>query len=132
MAQLLRRHVLPIPKAALSRGAPWIHIEDAPTAVTVALSRGRVGEVYNIVDEEPLPATAMVRQLADAIPAPKPWPIPMWFMRLAAPFAADVSLNTALRVSNEKAKRHLARQPRFRTITEGLRDFVRPNYHQTP
>jgi hypothetical protein len=130
MAQLLRRRVLPIPKGALSRG-PWIHIEDAATAVTGALSRGRAGEVYNILDEKPLPAIAMVRQLADAIHAPKPWPIPMWFKRLAAPFAADVSLNTTLRVSNENAKRDLAWQPRFRTITEGLRDFVRPNHDQT-
>ena len=132
MAQLLRRRLLPISGRAQSRGAPWIHIQDAAAAAVAALARGKAGEVYNIVDDEPLPATAMVRQLADAIHAPKPWPMPMWFVRFAAPFAAAAWLTTTLRVSNEKAKRELAWQPRFRTIAEGLRDFVRPNHDQTP
>jgi nucleoside-diphosphate-sugar epimerase len=124
MAQLLRRRLLAIPRGALSRGAPWTHIEDAATAVVAALSRGNAGEVYNIVDDEPLPATEMLGELGDAIHAPKPWPIPMWFVRLAAPFAAAAWLNTTLRVSNAKAKGDLAWQPRFKTIREGLRDFA--------
>lgn len=125
MAQLLRRRFLPIPAGALSRGAPWIHVNDAAAAVIAALLRGKAGGVYNIVDDEPLPATVMVRGLADAIHAPRPWPIPMWFVRLAAPFAAAAWLNTTLRVSNAKAKKDLAWQPRYKTIHEGLRDFAK-------
>jgi 2-alkyl-3-oxoalkanoate reductase len=125
MAQLLQRRLLLIPKRALSRGAPWIHVNDAAAAVIAALSRGKTGEVYNIVDDEPLPASAMVRGLADAIHAPRPWSIPMWFVRLAAPFAAAAWLNTTLRVSNAKAKKDLAWQPRYQTIHEGLPDFAK-------
>jgi 2-alkyl-3-oxoalkanoate reductase len=125
MAHLLQRRLLLIPKRALSRGAPWIHVNDAAAAVIAALSRGKAGEVYNIVDDEPLPATAMVRGLADAIHAPRPWSIPMWFVRLAAPFAAAAWLNTTLRVSNAKAKKDLAWQPRYQTIHEGLQDFAK-------
>lgn len=125
MGQLLRRRLLPIPAGALSRGAPWIHIEDAAAAMIATLSRGKAGEVYNIVDDEPLPATAMVRALADAIHSPNPWPIPMWFVRLVAPFAAAAWLNTTLGVSNAKAKKDLAWQPRYKTIHEGLRDFAK-------
>lgn len=131
MAQLLRRRFLPIPKEALSRGAPWIHIEDAAAAVVAALLRGKGGEVYNIVDDEPIPATTMLRELADVIDAPKPWPIPMWFVQLAAPFAAEAWLHTTLCVSNAKAKEKLAWQPRFRTIRNGLRDFVKSSHDQT-
>ena len=125
MSQLLRRRFLPIPVGALSRGAPWIHVNDAAAAVIAALLRGKAGEVYNIVDDEPLPATVMVRGLAGAIHAPRPWPIPMWFVRLAAPFAAAAWFNTTLRVSNAKAKKDLAWQPRYKTIHEGLRDFAK-------
>jgi len=125
MVHLLQRRLLPIPKRALSRGAPWIHIKDAAAAVIAGLSRGKAGEVYNIVDDEPLPVTVMVRGLADAIHAPRPWHIPMWFVRLAAPFAVATWLNTTLRVSNAKAKKDLAWQPRYKTIHEGLRDFVK-------
>lgn len=125
MGQLLQRRLLPIPKRALSLGAPWIHVNDAAAAVIAALSRGKAGEVYNIVDDEPLPATVMVRGLADAIHAPRPWSSPMWFVRLVAPFAAAAWLNTTLRVSNAKAKNDLAWQPRYKTIHEGLRDFAK-------
>jgi nucleoside-diphosphate-sugar epimerase len=131
MAQLLRRRLLPAPKGALSRGVPWIHIQDAAAAVIAALSRGKAGETYNIVDNQPIPATAMARELADAMHAPKPWPLPMWFVELAAPFAAAAWLNTTLRVSNSKAKKELLWQPRFKNVREGFQDFANRSNDRT-
>jgi 2-alkyl-3-oxoalkanoate reductase len=53
MAAKLRRRRFPLPG-----GGPgtisWIHVADATTATVAALERGRPGEVYNVVDDEPV------------------------------------------------------------------------------
>jgi hypothetical protein len=53
-------------------------------------------EVYNIVDNDAAEVTGSSRPRA----------LPLWFLRLAAPYAAAF-LSTRLNVSNEKAKNEL-------------------------
>jgi hypothetical protein len=53
--------------------------------------------VYNIVDNDAAEVTGSSRPRA----------LPLWFLRLAAPYAAAF-LSTRLNVSNEKAKSELA------------------------
>ena len=48
------------------------------------LYRGRAGEVYNIVDDEPVAFAKIVRDLALQIGAPPPRTVPKWLMRLFA------------------------------------------------
>ena len=101
----------------------WIHITDAVSAITAALERGRGGEVYNIVDDEPVNFSDFILAAAQVFGAPHPRTLPLWFLRLTAPYAA-ASLSTRLNVSNEKAKRELGWHLRFPNYQEGLKDLA--------
>ena len=104
---------------------PLIHIEDAAAAVVAALSRGRGGEVYNIVDDEPAAFAPIVRDLALTIGADTPRTLPKWLVRLFAPYAAAAWLGTSMRVSNVKAKQELQWKPRFSNYRVGVAEFCR-------
>jgi nucleoside-diphosphate-sugar epimerase len=122
-ARLLRHRWLPVVKDSDDSVIPLIHIEDAATATVAALCRGRAGEVYNIVDDEPASFVAVVRHLATTIGAPQPRSVPRWSVRLVAPYAAASWLGTKMRVSNAKAKRELQWKPRFPNYRLGIAEF---------
>jgi 2-alkyl-3-oxoalkanoate reductase len=124
-ARLLCRRWLPVVKDSDDSVIPLIHIEDAAIATVAALCRGRAGEVYNIVDDEPVSFAAVVRHLAAAISAPQPRTVPRWFVRLVAPYAAASWLGTKMRVSNAKAKQELQWKPRFPNYRAGIAQFSR-------
>jgi nucleoside-diphosphate-sugar epimerase len=98
---------------------PWVHLEDAATATLAALERGRSGELYNIVDDEPVTWHDYLARLAQVLGAPRPFRLPVWLFRLVAPYAA-AALTSRLPVSNEKARRELGWQPLYPTYREGL------------
>jgi nucleoside-diphosphate-sugar epimerase len=119
METMLRRRVPMLPGG--DRGAlPWIHLEDAASATLAAVENGRGGEVYNIVDDEPVSFAAFAREVASVIGAPQPRSVPLWLARAFMRYAALFTTST-LRVSNAKAKRELGWMPRYPTIREGLR-----------
>jgi nucleoside-diphosphate-sugar epimerase len=120
MARLLRRRALPLPGDGAGVGS-WIHIADAAAAVVAALARGRPGEAYNIVDDEPAEYREFVHTLARELGAPRPNRIPPWLGRLVAPLLM-ADLESRIPVSNAKAKRGLGWSPRFPTYREGLRN----------
>jgi nucleoside-diphosphate-sugar epimerase len=120
MVEMLRRRALPFVSHARSRGVPWIHIDDAVSAVVAALQHGQPGSTYNIVDDRPAPAGELIRHLAREVGAPQPWSVPGWVVRLSAPFVATAWLDTTLIVSNAKAKRELGWVPQFPTYREGI------------
>jgi len=97
----------------------WIHLEDAATATLAALERGHSGEVYNIVDDEPVTWSDYLPHLAQVLGAPRPWRLPVWLFRLVAPYAV-IALTSRIPVSNAKARRELGWQPRYPTYREGL------------
>jgi nucleoside-diphosphate-sugar epimerase len=98
---------------------PWIHLEDVATATIAALEKGRSGEVYNIVDDEPVTWRDYLSRLAEVLGAPRPWRLPAWIFRLVAPYAAVV-LTSRFPTSNAKARRELGWQPAYPTYREGL------------
>jgi nucleoside-diphosphate-sugar epimerase len=60
--EMIRRRSLPLPdggRAVIS----WIYIEDAAAAIVAALERGRSGQAYNIVDDEPVRVRDFFAQL---------------------------------------------------------------------
>ena len=124
-ARLLRRRWLPVVKDSDDWVIPLIHIEDAASATVAALCRGRAGETYNIVDDEPVSFAAVARHLAATIGAPQPRTVPRWFVRLVAPYAAASWLGTKMRVSNAKAKRELQWKPCFQNYRAGIAEFSR-------
>jgi nucleoside-diphosphate-sugar epimerase len=124
MIRLLRRRAFPIPRRPSSRGLPWIHINDAASAMVAAIHRGRAGHCYNIADDEPTPVAQLIAHLASVIGAPKPMSIPNWVVRLAAPFVSSAWFGTTLKVSNEKAKQELGWSPQYATYRQGLANAV--------
>jgi nucleoside-diphosphate-sugar epimerase len=101
----------------------WIHVKDAVSALAAAVERGRAGEVYNIADDEPVSFREFLLSAAQAIEAPEPRAVPLWFLRFTAPYAAAF-LATRLNVSSEKAKRELGWRAQFPDYREGLKDLA--------
>ena len=119
--QGLRMRKLPVVRRG-SGTISSVHVQDAVSAVVVALERGRSGEVYNIVDDEPASYRDFLLYAADVIGSPRPRSLPLWLLRLTAPYAAAF-LSTRLNVSNEKAKSELGWSLRFPSYKEGLKDL---------
>jgi nucleoside-diphosphate-sugar epimerase len=119
MTPLVRKRRLPI----IGDGSgvwSFIHVDDAAAATVAAVERGDPG-IYNIVDDEPAPASEWLPELARALGAPPPRHLPVWLGRLAAGDAA-VSMFTRIQGSdNSKAKRELGWTPRYASWREGFR-----------
>ena len=116
---MMRRRLLPIPRGGGGK-ASWVHVEDAAAATVAALERGRPGQAYNVVDDEPVNWKDFTWALADAFDTPKPWELPTQVLRLAAPYLA-VMMTSTLRVSNARARRELEWTPSMPTYRAGVR-----------
>ncbi len=122
MVRLLRRRFVGVPGGVSGIGS-WVHVEDAAAAVVAAIRHGRPGQVYNVVDDEPVGAGELLAALASEVEAPAPRLVPRWLVRLAAPFLL-ADLETVIRVSNAKAKHELNWRPAFPTYRDGLADLA--------
>jgi nucleoside-diphosphate-sugar epimerase len=87
-----------------------------------ALERGRPGQAYNFVDDEPVNWQQFVEALAQAFGALRPLAVPRWIFR-SAPYAY-ARVTSMLRVSNAKAKRELGWAPSVPTYRQGIRPTV--------
>ncbi len=118
-AELVRKRRFPL--IGKSEGIwPLIHVDDAAAATVAALDRGAPG-VYNVVDDEPARFGDWLPAFADAIGAKPPRRVPRWLARIATGPEA-VRFATELQpVSNDKAKRELAWQPRHPSWRQGFR-----------
>lgn len=116
VAPLLRRRRLPVVSGGV---LPWVHHEDAADATVAALERGRPGRAYNVVDDRPATWREVFTALAAAVGAPAPRSVPVWLIRLLAPYIGSVAVDTSMRVSNRRAEVELGWSPRYPTVTEG-------------
>jgi nucleoside-diphosphate-sugar epimerase len=118
---MLAKRMVPV-----AAGGPlgWIHHLDAAAATVAALERGRPGQAYNIVDDQPATWGEVFRAMAAAFGAPPPRRVPRWLLRFLAPYIGMVMLDTWLRASNAKAKIELGWQPRFRNYRDGIAAMV--------
>lgn len=99
----------------------WIHADDAAAATALAIE-GDVRGVFNIVDDEPAPASEWLPYLAECVGAKQPMRLPAWVGRLAAGEVA-ISMMTRTRGSaNDRARRELGWQPRWASWRDGFRD----------
>ncbi|HUS11387.1 MAG TPA: NAD(P)-dependent oxidoreductase [Pyrinomonadaceae bacterium] len=122
IVKMLRRRMLP--KAKGARGVvPWIHIDDAVNASLAAMERGHAGEIYNIVDDEPVGMNEWLTHAALSLKAKPPFSIPLWLLRLMSPYLATV-FDTRLAVSNRKAKDELDWRLQYPNYREGLREVA--------
>jgi nucleoside-diphosphate-sugar epimerase len=116
IVELLRRRRLPLLRGAGVISLIWI--EDAAAATVAALERGRAGQAYNVVDDQPVAWATFLRALAEAVGAPPPRELPAWLLRPAN--YVHAAFTTSMRVSNAKARRELAWAPTVPTWREGI------------
>ncbi len=105
----------------------WSFVDtgDAARATVLAIERGRPGNIYNIVDDEPAPVREWLPALAQMLGAKPPRHLPAW---LARPFAGAhlVQMMTEIRAgSNAKAKSELGWRPAFPSWRQGFAEALR-------
>ncbi len=118
MIDAIRKRMFPV----VGSGAgifSFIHIEDAASASVAAIERGPRG-IYNIVDDEPAPASEWLPYLARALGAKPPRHVPVWLGKLVAGEQVAAIMTEARGASNVKAKRELGWQPLYPSWREGF------------
>jgi len=99
----------------------WVHLDDAARATVLALEQ-EAGGVFNIVDDEPAPASEWLPYLAECVGAKPPFRLPVWVARLVAGDVAVSMLTRTRGSSNARAKRELGWELRWPSWREGFRD----------
>jgi nucleoside-diphosphate-sugar epimerase len=124
IVNLVRKRRLPVPSSG-GGFATFINLEDAAAATVAALEKGRAGQAYNIVDDEPVRWADFLDTVAVELGVRRPWRVPTWLMR-AIPYLHTI-MTTSMRVSNAKAKRELGWAPAVSTYREGIPLVVKAN-----
>jgi nucleoside-diphosphate-sugar epimerase len=117
ITNLVRKRRLPVPSAG-GGFVTFIYLEDAAAATVAALERGRAGQAYNIVDDEPVRWADFLDALAAELGARRPWRVPTWMLR-PIPYLRTI-LATSMRVSNAKARHELGWAPAVSTYRDGV------------
>ena len=94
--------------------ASWVHIDDVAKATADAVTRGRGGQIYNIVDDRPQSFGDYARELSKKLRRPPPIPISHRLVGLVASYPATAFGTTWLPLSNAKAKAELGWTPILR------------------
>ncbi|POX55148.1 dehydrogenase [Streptomyces sp. Ru71] len=116
--ELLRKRQYPL----IGRGtgySSWVHLDDAASATVLAVEQKARG-VFNIVDDEPAPASEWLPHLAACAGAKRPMWVPVWLARLLAGDQAVVMMTEGRGFSNAKAKRELGWQLRYPSWRQGF------------
>ena len=99
----------------------WVHLDDAASATVLAVEQ-RARGVFNIVDDEPAPASEWLPYLAACAGAKPPMRIPKWLARLLAGEQAVTMMTEGRGFSNAKAKRELGWELRYPSWREGFKE----------
>ena len=104
-----------------------LHHDDCATALMASLNRPRAGGVYNLCDDEPAPADAVLAWAAELCGQPLPPQIAFDDPGLSPNMKRFYQDNK--RVSNARAKAELGWHLRYPTYREGLADIYRSIQH---
>jgi len=102
-----------------------IHVDDLAAAYALAVESEAYGEVYNVVDEQPLRHREIVHLFTDALEVKRVGSMPLWILKLLLGGPLVDSLAISFRVKNEKVKQALGWQPRYGTFNEGIPEVVK-------
>jgi nucleoside-diphosphate-sugar epimerase len=117
ITNLVRKRRLPVPSSG-GGFVDFIYLEDAAAATVAALEKGRAGQAYNIVDDEPVRWADYLDALAAELGVRRPWRVPTWMLR-PIPYLHTI-MTTSMRVSNAKARRELGWAPTVSSYREGI------------
>ena len=82
----------------------WVHLRTMPPSATVLAVSQQATGVYNVVDDEPAPASEWLPYLAACAEAKPPMRVPKWLASLLAGDVAVMMMTEGRGFSNEKAK----------------------------
>jgi len=99
----------------------WVHVDDAVSATVLAVELKAKG-VFNIVDDEPAPASEWLPYLAECAGARPPRRVPAWLARLLAGEMAVGIMTQGRGFSNAKAKRELGWELRYPSWRQGFKE----------
>ena len=112
---------MPSPRASSRRAAAWVHLDDAASATVLAIEQKARG-VFNIVDDDPAPASEWLPYLAECAGAKRPVRVPVWLARLLAGPAAVLMMTEGRAFSNAKAKAELGWELRYPSWRQGFKE----------
>jgi nucleoside-diphosphate-sugar epimerase len=98
----------------------WVHLDDAASATVLAMEQ-RARGVFNIVDDEPAPASQWLPHLAACAGAKPPMRFPSWLARPLAGEVAVMMMTQGRGFSNAKAKREIGWQLRYPSWRQGFK-----------
>jgi nucleoside-diphosphate-sugar epimerase len=118
--ELVRRRQFPLVGAGTGY-ASWVHLDDAASATVLAVEQKARG-VFNIVDDEPAPASEWLPHLAACTGAKRPMRVPKWLARLLAGEVVVTMMTEGRGFSNAKAKRELGWELRYPSWRQGFKE----------
>lgn len=118
--KLIRKRQYPLVGSAAGYSS-WVHLDDAASATVLAMEQQAKG-VFNIVDDEPAPASEWLPYLAECAGAKRPMRVPVWLARLLAGDQAVIMMTEGRGFSNAKAKRELGWQLRYPSWRQGFKE----------
>lgn len=120
--ELVRKRQYPLVGTAGGYSS-WVHLHDAAAATVLAVEQGATG-VFNLVDDDPAPASSWLPHLAACAGAMPPMRVPKWLARLLAGEQAVVMMTEGRGFSNAKAKAELGWQLRYPSWRQGFAEEV--------
>ena len=118
--ELVRKRQFPLVGGSTGYSS-WVHLDDAASATVLAVEQ-RARGVFNIVDDEPAPASEWLPYLAACAGAKPPMRVPKWLARLLAGEAAVTMMTEGRGFSNAKAKRELGWELRYPSWRQGFKE----------
>jgi nucleoside-diphosphate-sugar epimerase len=118
--ELVRKRQYPVVGGGAGYSS-WVHLDDAASATVLAVEQKARG-VFNIVDDEPAPASQWLPYLAACAGAKPPMRVPAWLARLLAGEAAVTMMTEGRGFSNAKAKRELGWALLYPSWRQGFKD----------
>jgi nucleoside-diphosphate-sugar epimerase len=116
--ELVRKRQFPLVGGGTGYSS-WVHLDDAASATVLAVEQTATG-VFNIVDDEPAPASEWLPHLAACAGARPPMRVPTWLARLLAGEVAVTMMTEGRGFSNAKAKRELGWELRYPSWRQGF------------
>jgi nucleoside-diphosphate-sugar epimerase len=118
--KLVRKRLFPLVGGGTGY-VSWVHLDDAASATVLAVEQKATG-VFNIVDDEPAPASEWLPYLAECAGAKPPRRIPAWLAWMLAGEMVVGMMTEGRGFSNAKAKRELGWELRYPSWRQGFKE----------
>ena len=122
--EIVKRLKQPGGFAVIGSGENWwdvVHVDDVAAALVLATEAGdTAGDVYHVVDDEPITQYDFVALTAAALQRPAPHRVPAWLARRVAGSDPIAAVVRSAKSSNAKIKQALGWTPRYAAAREGV------------